>query len=101
MLEVLTKEGCGFKKGCISLDATFTVQQTIGKRKECNLLSFLLFVDYEKAYDNVTRDILWKMAENKIPNLLLEKIKWIYKIREFSAKFTDDTISEPIQINKG
>jgi hypothetical protein len=41
------------------------------------------------------------MAENKIPNLLLKKIKHIYEIRKFSAKFTDDTISEPIHINKG
>ena len=99
----MTEEECGFRKECtrISLDVTFTVQQTIGKIKEYNLLLFLLFVDYEKAYDNVTRDILWKMVENKIPNLLLEKIKRIYEIEKFSAKFSDDTVSEPNQINKG
>lgn len=65
------------------------------------MLLFLSFVDYEKAYDNVTRDILWKMVENKFPNLLLEKIKFIYEIRNVSAKFSGDTISETIQIYKG
>jgi hypothetical protein len=40
-------------------------------------------------------------GERKNPNLLLEKIKYIYEIRKVSAKISDDTISEPIQINKG
>jgi hypothetical protein len=44
----MTQEECGFRKGCSSLDAASTVQQTVGKRKEYNLLLFLLFVDYEK-----------------------------------------------------
>jgi hypothetical protein len=30
---------------------------------------FLLFVDYEKAYDNFNRDKLWEMMDNKIPKL--------------------------------
>jgi len=38
----------------------FRVQQIIEKRKKHNLLLFLLFIDYEKAYDNVNRDKLWK-----------------------------------------
>ena len=38
---------------------------------------FLLFIDYEKAYDNVNRDKLWEMMDNKIPNYLLNTIKCI------------------------
>lgn len=70
-------------------------------KKKYDLLLFLLFVHYAKAYENVTRDILWKMVENNIPNLLLEKIKCIYQIRKVSAKYSDDTISEPFQMYKG
>jgi len=44
------------------------------KRKEHNLPLFLLFIDYEKGYDNVNRDKLWEIMDNKIPNYLL-KIK--------------------------
>ena len=42
------------------------VQQITEKRKEHNLPLFLLFIDYEKAYDNVNRDKLWEMMDNKM-----------------------------------
>lgn len=38
--------------------------------------------------------------ENEIPNSLPEKIKYIYEIRKVSSKFSDDTLSEPVQIKK-
>jgi hypothetical protein len=45
--------------------------------------------------------MLWKVMEEKTPNSLLKTIKCIYKNTDVSIKFNDDTISEPIQINKG
>jgi hypothetical protein len=68
----MTEKWCSFRKGCSSLHATFTVQRTSGKRKEYNLLLFLIFVHYKKAYDNVIRDILWEIVENKFPKILLK-----------------------------
>jgi hypothetical protein len=38
--------------------------------------------------------------ENKIPNSQLRRIRCIYWNMKVSTKFNDDTISEPIQINK-
>ena len=57
----MVEEQCGFRKKRSCMDAMFTVQQIIEKRKEHNLPLFLLFIDYEKAYDNVNRDRLWEM----------------------------------------
>jgi hypothetical protein len=96
----LVEEQCGFRKGCSCTDAIFTVQQIMEKRKEYNLPQFILFIDYEKAYDNVNRDKLWEMMDNKIPNYLLNTIKSIYRNTKIRIKFNDD-ISEPIHINKG
>jgi hypothetical protein len=45
-LEYEMVEQCGFRKGRICIDAIFTVQQISEKRKEQNLLLFLLFIDY-------------------------------------------------------
>ena len=56
--------------------------------------------DYEKAYDNVNRDKLWEMMDNKIPDYLLNTIKCIYRNTKIRIKFNDG-ISEPIHINKG
>jgi len=72
----------------------------IEKRKEHNLPLFLLFVDYEKAYDNVNRDKLWEMGDNKIPKYLLNTLKCIYRNTKVRTKFNDG-ISESIHINKG
>ena len=65
----MVEKQCGFRKGRSCTDAIFTVQQIMEKRKEHNLPLFLLFIDYEKAYDNVKRDKLWEMMDNKIPKL--------------------------------
>jgi hypothetical protein len=70
----MVEEQCGFRKGRSCTDAIFTVQQITEKRKH-NLPLFLLFIDYEKAYDNVNRDKLWEIMDNKIPNYLQNKIK--------------------------
>jgi hypothetical protein len=61
---------------------------------------FLLFIDYEKAYNNVNRDKVCEMMDNKIPNYLLNTIKCIYRNTKVRIKF-NDVISEPVHINKG
>ena len=76
------------------------MQQIIEKRKEHNLPLFLLFIDYKKAYNNVNRDKLWEMMDNKIPNYLLSTKKCIYRNTKVRIKFNFG-ISEPIYINKG
>jgi len=75
--EEMVEEQCGFRKGRSCTNAIFTVQQIVEKRKEHHLPLFLLFIDYEKAYDNVNRDKLWEIMGNKIPNYLLNTIKYI------------------------
>jgi len=100
MEDEMVEEQCGFRKGRSCIDAIFTVQQIMEKRREHNLPLFLLFIDYEKAYDNISRSKLWEMMDNKIPNYLLNTIKCIYRNIKVRIKFNDG-ISEPIYINKG
>jgi len=79
MEDEIVEEEYGFRKGRSCTDTIFTVQQIIGNRKEHDLPLFLLFIDYEKAYDSVNTDKLWEMMDNKIPNYLLNTIKCIYR----------------------
>ena len=95
----MIQEQCAFRKARSCTDAIFMVQQIMEKRKEHNLPLFLLFIDYEKAYDNVNIGKLWEMND-KIPNYLLNTIKCIYRNTKIRIKFNDG-ISEPIHINKG
>ena len=89
--EEMVEEQCGFRKERSWTDAVFTVQKIIEKRKEHNLPLFLLFLDYEKAYDNVNRDKLWEMMDNKIPNYLLNTIKCIYGNTKVRIKFVRES----------
>jgi hypothetical protein len=68
--EEMEEQQCGFRKGRSCVGAIFTAQQIIEKRKERNLPLFVLFMDDEKAYDNVSRDMLWQLMEEKIPDSL-------------------------------
>ena len=101
MEDEMVEEQCGFRKGRSCNDTIFTVQQIMEKRREHNLPLFLLFKDYEKAYNNVSRGKLWEIMDNKITNYLLNTIKCIYRNTKVRIKFNDGIFSEPIYTNKG
>ena len=96
----MAEEHCRLRKGRSCAAAMFTVQQIIEKRKDHNLPLFLLFIDYEKAYNNMNRDKLWEMMHNKIPKYTLNRTNCIYRNTKVKIKFNNG-ISEPIHINKG
>jgi hypothetical protein len=54
------------------------------KERKRNLLIFLLFIDYEKAYDNLNRNLLYKiLQDDKIPPQLIKAIKSKNKKQKF------------------
>ncbi len=52
---LLLDEKNGFRKGRYCVGRIFTVSQIIEKHREYNVLTFLAFVDLEKAFDTVNR----------------------------------------------
>jgi hypothetical protein len=78
------------------------LQQILEKRREFNLTTFILFVDYEKAYNNLNRKKLWQiLKEEDIPTQLLKAIQSLYQNSKIRIKYNDGPISEPINVNKG
>lgn len=51
----------GFRKGRSCSDCIFTLAQITEKRREFNLPTYYIFIDYEKAFDRVRRSVLWKI----------------------------------------
>ena len=77
---ILDESQNAFRKGRGCIDPVFTLKQIIEKRREYNLPLYLLFVDYEKAYDNINRQTLWEiLKEYHIPLSLIEAIKSLYQ----------------------
>jgi len=69
----------GFRKGRSCTDPTFCLNLLIEKRREFNLETHLLFIDYEKAFDNIKRQILFNILKSRHnPDTLLKAIVDIY-----------------------
>jgi hypothetical protein len=70
-------------------------------RREFNLETHLLFTDYEKAFDNIKRQILFNILKSRhIPDTLLKAIVHVHTQNKTMIKFKNK-ISKLVEINKG
>lgn len=101
--EVLLKENqYGFRNGRSCADCVFIMKQLIQKRREFNLETHLLFVDYIKAFDNVLRGKLWTiMTEKGYPKHLIDMIKIMYKDTAIAIDNGNSTNFKIEKINLG
>ncbi|CAB1120152.1 unnamed protein product [Ectocarpus sp. CCAP 1310/34] len=73
---ILPEEQCAFRPGRSTVDILFVVRhlQELGRRKKIPL--YMCFVDLNKAYDSVDREMLWKvLARAGISAKLIEVIR--------------------------
>jgi hypothetical protein len=62
---LLHEEQHGFRKGRSCSDCVFVMRQIIQKRREFNLETNMLFVEYFKAFERVLRNKLWNIMNTK------------------------------------
>jgi hypothetical protein len=63
-------------------DPIFCLKLLIEKRREFNLETHLLFIDYEEAFDNIQRQILFNILKPKhILDTLFKAIVDIYTLQ--------------------
>jgi hypothetical protein len=92
----------GFRRGRSCTDAIFSLQQILEKRREFNLPTYLLFLDYKKTYDSINRSKLWSILESyDVQQNLINAIKCLYKNTEICIKISDTKISKPVTVNAG
>lgn len=76
--DMLSESQAGFRKGRSTMDNIFVINHVIQREKEKE--DKKVFVDLKAAFDNVGREVLWRIMEEKGVNKeLLERIKEIYK----------------------
>jgi hypothetical protein len=74
------------------------------KRKEFNLPKYILFLDYEKAYNKTNRKLLWTiLREASVPVNLIKAIRNVYSNTYISIQEQGkgQQRSENIKTNKG
>ena len=62
---LLLEEQNGFRKGRSCMDCIFSASQIIEKHREFNVLTYMAFIDFKKAFDSVDRDKLWTITSSK------------------------------------
>jgi len=86
----MTETQNGVRKGQSCTDPTFCLKLLNEKRKEFNLETYLLFIDYEKAFDNIQKQILFNILKSReIPDTLLKAIVDIYTQNKILLKFNN------------
>ena len=60
----LNEEQYAFRQGWSTVDLIFTVRQIIEKQWQFGKNIIMIFIDLEKAYDNVRRDKVWEALIN-------------------------------------
>ena len=84
----------GFKKDYSTVDHMFTLMAMIQKQFALNRKLYVAFIDFEKAFDSISRKLLWPiLLKNGIKGRLYKCVRSMYenvkaRIR-CGAKFTD------------
>jgi hypothetical protein len=77
--KILRKEQCGFRRGRGCIDHIFTLRNIIEQSTEWQRELYVNFIDYEKAFDSLHRDSLWKILRSYgIPEKIISMIKEFY-----------------------
>lgn len=90
----------GSRKGRGTQDAIYTLLSTLTDRKEAGLDTWIVFIDYVKAYDTVHHEGLYCIMDKfGIPPELIAPLRGIYD--NSTIKFMFDEVSRIIEINSG
>ena len=74
------EQQAGFKKGYSTVDHIFTLMAAIQKQFVADRKLYVAFVDFEKAFDSISRNLLWPvLLKNGIKGKLYRCIKSMYE----------------------
>jgi sorting nexin-29 len=77
--EVIGDHQCGFRHNRSTTDQIFYIRRILEKKWEYNGTVYQLFIDFKKAYDSVTREVLYNiLLEFRIPQKLVRLIKMCF-----------------------
>ena len=91
----LEKAQSGFRKGYSTQDHIFTLRKLIETTTIQDGKLFITFIDLEKAFDRVQREMMWEILEKiKISKQLLGAIKSIYRMTTNYIRTGNETTEE-------
>ena len=97
----LRDEQAGFRQNRSCLDQIATLRIIIEQSIEWNASIYINFIDFEKAFDSVDRETLWKLLRHYgIPQKITDLIKSNYETMKCSI-IHEGRLTEPFEIESG
>lgn len=103
--KILGEEQSGFRKGRGGLENVLTLKEIIARNKQLKKELYLVFIDIEKAYDTVNRQILIKLLRHiGVDEKIVEVIENLYndnKVQFTLGDITTDWLQNNIGVRQG
>ena len=100
--QILLEEQCGFRPARSTIDMLFVVRrlQELGRQRKIPL--YMCFVDLQKAYDWVDRELLWKvLARAGVPSVMIDVIRQFHDGMRARVRMDDGELSECFEVTQG
>lgn len=92
---------CGFRKNRSTTDQIFSIKQILEKNWEYNKTTYVLFIDFAKAYDSINRKYLWKaLRKLNLPEKLI-RMAQLSTINTHNYVRIGEQLSKPFEANTG
>ena len=99
--EIIGDLQCGFRRNRSTNDHIFCIRQMLEQKWEYNEEVHQLFIDFNKAYDSVRRDVLYRIViEFGIPRKLVRLIK-MSLTETYSTVRVGENVSDRLPIRNG
>ena len=91
---ILSPYQAGFRSREECMNQVATLLEVVKRREFRGLKTFMCFIDFEKAYDNVSHELLFnKLQKYSIPGYLINTLKDIYRNTNMRIRINGDTSS--------
>ena len=101
MDEQLREEQAGFRSNRSCIDHINTLRIIVEQSQEFISNLYLLFIDFEKAFDSINRNSMWRVLQKYgIPRKIINIIKETYN-KYRCRVIHDGKVTEPFSINSG
>ena len=100
--QILPEEQCGLRPARSTIDMLFVVRrlQELGRQRK--IPPYIFFVDLQKAYDSVDRELLWKMlARAGVPSVTIDVIRQFHDGMRARVRMDVGELSEWFEATQG
>ena len=97
----LLEEQAGFRSNRSTIDQIFSLKMTMERSREHNKPLFMCFVDIQKAYGSVNRDLLWQICRHYgLTEKIVRMLQLLYKDTKAQVRVSGE-LSDTFNIDTG